>query len=115
MYLINTFLGFAIAQLADILTRNKGSETSPVKFDFVFFLKDTWIKILFSLMLSIFLSVAIHFNWEDVTEIFGQQLKLNKLVFLAIGAVPELILQYAKKKLGFLQPKEVEGFNRKEK
>ena len=37
-YLINIILGFAIAQLIEILTRNKESETSPTKFNIKFLL-----------------------------------------------------------------------------
>lgn len=113
MYLINTFLGFLIAQIYDILKRKKQGENSPKPFDVVFFVKDTWQKIALSLLLSVGISVAIHLNWGEVLDLFGTDWKLNNLVYLAVGAVPELVLQYVKKKYGFLQPENVEGFKRK--
>lgn len=113
MYLLNTFLGFLIAQIADILTRDKRTIESPVRFNFVFFIKDTWLKILLSLILSVLLSVALHFNWDDLNQLIGKSWMLNKAVFLIIGAFPEIVLQYVKRKYGFLQPKEVEGYERK--
>ena len=114
MYLINTFIGFLIAQIGDILSREKESHTSPQKFDFVFFLKDTWLKILLSLILSVLLSLAIHFNWADFNQLVGKSWVLNNLIFLIVGATPELVMQWLKKKYSILQPKEVEGYERKQ-
>lgn len=102
-YLINTFLGFFIAQLYDILKRNKASERTPKKFDIKFFFRDTWQKIVFSLMLSISISFAIKTNIEELSAIFGF-LSNSKLIYFGVGFAPELILQFFKKKYNFLQP-----------
>lgn len=115
MYLINTFLGFLIAQLYDILRRNKASETSPVPFDLVFFFKDTWQKIAISVLLSFSISVAIHLNYPYVETLIGKEVSpdILPLIYIPVGAVPELVLQYFKKKAGFLQPQNVSGYARK--
>ena len=113
MYLINTFLGFLIAQIYDIMKRDKWSKDSPKNFDLWFFIKDNWQKTTCSLALSVVISLAIHLNWGEVLDLFGTDWKLNNLVYLAVGAAPELVLQWAKKKYGFLQPNEVSGYERK--
>ena len=113
-FLINTCLGFLVGQIADILKRSKNSMSSPTKFKPMFFIKDTWQKILLSLILSFALSFVVHLNLEDFTSLVGTDWeKVNGLVYVIIGLVPELFLQYFKKKYGFLQPKNVEDFKRK--
>lgn len=104
MYILNTILGFLIAQISGVLTRSKAND-SPKKFDFIHFIKDTWLKILASLVLSLLISLALKYNWEDFIAIFGKDWELNKVVYLVIGAVPELVLQKLRKKYGFLKPK----------
>ncbi|AEV34166.1 hypothetical protein Oweho_3215 [Owenweeksia hongkongensis DSM 17368] len=113
MYLVNTLLGFLIAQIYDILKRNKDSEASPEKFNLVFFLQDTWKKILMSLALSIAISIAIHLNWDNAVSLFSGEVTLNDLIYLVVGAVPELVLQWAKRKGGFLQSSTVQDYDRK--
>lgn len=105
MYLINTLLGFFIAQIATILTRNKASNRTPQKLDLVFFIKDTWRKLVLSLLLSVLLSVTLHFNWSGVLELFSKQWQINELIYLAIGAAPEGVLFLLWKKFDFLKPK----------
>lgn len=108
LFLINTLLGFVIAQIADVLTRNKSSEHSPQKFNIEFFLKDNWGKILTSLILSFSISSLLYLNVEELGKLFGKDLPyLNNLIYAAIGAAPEFVLQILKKRLGFLQPTEV--------
>lgn len=114
IYLINTFLGFLIAQLYDVLKRSKTSDASPQKFDLVFFLKDTWQKILVSLLLSFTLSIFLHLNIVNLSELIGKDWTgANDLLYGVIGFAPEIALQWLKKKYGFLQPTEVDEFQRK--
>lgn len=114
-FLINTLLGFLIAQISDILRRDKESTASPLKFNIWFFLKDTWQKILLSLMLSCAISALVWMNAGDFTKVLGEQWALaGNLVYAFIGFMPEIALQVLKKKYGFTQPKVVEGYSRKE-
>lgn len=114
IFLINTGLGFLLAQLIDVLNRDKASKTSPEKFDLCFFWKDTRLKIIVSLLLSFSLSLAVWLNIESVAKLIGKDWTIiNDLVYLAIGFAPELLLQWIKKKYGFLQPKNVDDFKRK--
>lgn len=114
-YLINILLGFAIAQLIDIMKRNRESDSSPIKFNIVFFLKDNWQKILVSLLLSCGIGTFINLNEIDPTpflEKFNISLTLE-MVYFIIGFCPELILQQLKKIYGIFQPKsEIEGYKR---
>lgn len=112
-FLLNTLLGFVITQVSDILTRTKSSEDSPIRFDFIFFLKDTYLKIILSLVLSISLSVALYNNVTDAPDFITNELgRLSGWVYIIIGFAPERILQFVKKKYGVLQPKCVEGYDR---
>ena len=114
-FLLNTILGFLIAQLSDIMLRDKASEASPKKFNIRFFLKDTWRKITLSLLLALLLSVVTHLNSGDISSLLGQDWQnINGWVYVLIGFAPEMVLQKLKKKYGFLQPSKVDNFNRKD-
>ena len=103
MYLINTLLGFLIAQILAILNRNKSSEKNPDEFSIGFFLKDTWQKMFVSLLLSFLLSITVYLNAWDFGNLFGQELEaLNNLVYLVLGFAPEKILQIVRKKYNVL-------------
>ena len=105
LFLINTFLGFLIAQIYDILFREK-SESNPEKFDLVFFLKDTYQKIVLSLFLSLSISILIYLNDWDIISIFGEKIDfLKNMEYALIGFAPELVLQWVRKKYGVLQSK----------
>lgn len=108
-YLLNILIGFLTAQLIDIFRRNKDSENSPEKFNFIFFLKDNWQKILVSLLLSVSVGSFIELNQIDVKpflDFFGLNLTIEMFYF-ALGFSPEILLQILKNWTGFLQPKEV--------
>lgn len=97
-YIINTLLGFLIFQIYGLLTREKNG-----KFNLIFFLKDTWVKIVLSLSLSITLAVATHYNYIEVFKLFGSDMQqVNGLIYLIIGAVPEVVLQIVRKRFGVL-------------
>lgn len=106
LFLINTFLGFLIAQLYDIFTRNKNSESTPERFDLIFFLKDTYQKIILSLFLSLSLSTLIWLNVGDFAKLMGQDWEgINNIVYAVIGFAPEIVLQVLRKRFGVLQSK----------
>lgn len=97
-YIVNTLLGFLIFQIYGLLTREKNG-----KFDIIFFLKDTWQKIVLSLLLSLGLALATHYNYIDVFKLFGSDAQqVNGLIYLIIGAVPEVVLQIIRKRFGVL-------------
>lgn len=97
-FLVNTLLGFLIFQIYGLLTRGKNG-----KFDIIFFLKDTWQKIVLSLLLSLGLALATHYNYIDVFKLFGSDAQqVNGLIYLIIGAVPEVVLQIIRKRFGVL-------------
>lgn len=109
-YLLNILIGFFVAQLIDIFRRNRNSENSPQKFNFLFFLKDNWQKILVSVLLSVSVGTFIELNGIDVKP-FLDGLGINitdEMFYFILGFSPEIILQILKNTIGFLQPKEVE-------
>lgn len=114
MFLINTLLGFLVMQIYDVLSRQKPSPDSPVKFSLKFFFKDTWQKIVLSLVLSMTLSLVVFLNVGEIEETFGADIPVNNLIYLIIGAVPEWLLQKLKKRFGVMQPTQVEGYQRKQ-
>jgi len=106
-FLINTFLGFLIMQISEVLRRDRSSNSSPVKFDILFFLKDNLVKIVLSLALSVAISLVIWMNFGDATTLFKEHELYGNLLYVAVGAVPEYILQKVKKKFGITQPEQV--------
>lgn len=116
MYFLNVLLGFLVFQIQDVSKRNKHSDRTPNKFCLLFFIKDTWQKIVVSLAFSLCLALIVHANLiqgETVVTIEIGAFSFNALglIYVTIGAVPEFILQYLKKKFGFLQPKKSNNSN----
>jgi hypothetical protein len=106
MFLLNTFLGFLVVQIADILNRNKQSASSPVRFNFMFFIKDNWLKIVLSLALSFSISLSVYINAEEIiSELWNGT--GDFFIYWIIGAFPEFVLQLLKKRGNVLQPPEV--------
>lgn len=104
LFLLNTFLGFLAAQLYDVFTRDKNSINTPEKFDLIFFIKDTWQKIVVSLFLSVTLSLLVWLNVEDFAMLLGKDWTvLNNLVYAFIGFAPEVALQFIRKRYGLLR------------
>jgi hypothetical protein len=114
-FIINTLLGFFIALFYDVLNRSKASESSPGKFDILFFLNDNKSRLILSLALSLALMLAIYFNVEDAALLLGKEwTELNNIIYIVVGATPDLVVSFAKRKAGFLQPENTKGFKRKE-
>ena len=99
MYLLNTFLGFFIAQAFDVLKRDKNSKNTPEKFNLIFLLRDTWQKILLSLFLSFGISTVLFINTAEIDSIVS----VNGLIYVGVGFAPELILIYARNRFGILK------------
>jgi len=98
MYLLNTFLGFAIAQVLAVLNRSNDKK-NPKEFDLIFFVKDTWQKMAVSLLLSFLLSVTLYLNVGDFAKLVGQDWDIiNSLAYLIIGFAPEKALQWIRRK-----------------
>ena len=112
-FIYNTLLGFLIALIWDILNRSKESENTPKKFDIVFFWNDNKVRLILTFCLSLFVMLAVFFNVKDAAYLFGKEwTELNNLIYIIIGAAPDLIISFAKRKVGFLQPQEVNGYVR---
>lgn len=113
IFVINTILGFFIALIWDILNRNKTSPNSPYNFSPNFFLKDNKTRLILTFILSLLTMLAVYFNVDDAAQLIGKEwTSLNGLIYLVIGAAPDLIISFAKRKVGFLQPKISNGYNR---
>lgn len=114
IFLLNTILGYLIALFYDVKKRNKDSRNSPGSFDLAFFWHDNKLRLLSSFGLSIFVMLALYFNVGDISGLFGKEwTELNNLVYLAVGAAPDLVIAFAKRKAGFLQPEATKGYQRK--
>lgn len=114
IFIINTVAAFLIALLWDILQRDKASRHSPKRFDLGFFLSDNKIRLILSFCLSLLIMLIIWANVIDANLLFGSEYPLaNKLIYVVVGAAPDLVISYAKRKVGFLQPDEAKGFKRK--
>lgn len=104
-------------QVADVLRRDRESKSSPQGFHVMFFIKDNWMKVVLSLILSVCISVVVRLNLADVHSAFSGDSLYGDLIYVLIGAVPEWVLQRVKKKFGITQPGQVnvkgETFKRK--
>jgi len=114
VFILNTVAAFFIALIWDILQRDKASRNSPKRFDISFFLHDNWLRLILSFSLSILIMLVIFANVQDANIIFGSDFPVaNKLIYLVVGAAPDLVISYAKRKVGFLKPEEAKGYIRK--
>ena len=114
IFIVNTLIGFLGALLWDILQRKKASESSPKSFSIKFFVKDNTNRLIVTLLLSIVVMLGIYLNIADAGKLFGKELtELNSLIYLVVGAAPDLIISFAKRKTGFLQVEKTDGFTRK--
>jgi uncharacterized membrane protein YuzA (DUF378 family) len=110
IFVLCTLLGFAASILIDINQRNKASKASPVRMDWWFFIKDNIPR----LLLSITIMFIVFLNVNAISQLFGKDWEtLDNLIYVVIGFAPDLIISFAKRKAGFLQPKEVNGYERK--
>lgn len=113
-FLIVMVVFYIIALIYDLLLRDRTSNKSPKGFNLVFYLKDNKQRLILSFVLSLFISIGVHMIREDIGDLAGKEIKnLNMVLYAIIGAAPDLLISYAKRKVSFLQPEEVDGFKRK--
>lgn len=109
-----TVIAFFLALLWDIKKRDKDSQFSPKRFDPIFYIKDNWARLLMSLIFSTLLAVLFWLVSPDVFDIDQELSKWGILVYILIGAAPDLVIAYAKRKTKFLRPNEVDGYIRRD-
>lgn len=116
-WILITVLAFVVALLWDLKTRDKNSLKSPKKFSPLFYLKDNWQRLVTSLLFSVLVAVLFYLVSPDVFKVDDVLMKWETLVYIVIGAAPDLVVGYAKRKTSFLKPDQVqtkgEVFNRK--
>jgi archaellum biogenesis protein FlaJ (TadC family) len=99
------------------MTRDKASAKSPKKFNPLFYAKDNWQRIIMSLLLSVLLAVLFYLVSPEVFKIDAELDRWGVLAYVAIGAAPDLVIGYAKRKTSFLKPDKIvikeETFTRK--
>lgn len=114
IFIVNTFLGFIIALALDIMQRERDSKSSPTKFSLSFFWADNKLRLIFTFMLAISLMLAIYFNAKETGLLFGKEwTDINNLIYIMVGSVPDLVVSFAKRRAGFLQPSETKDYQRK--
>lgn len=114
IFIWNTIIGYFISLIVDVLQRDKASQSSPVKFNMWFFLKDNRDRLILSFLLSTLITIAIVLNTNDAANLLGKdEIALNNLIYIAVGAVPDLIIGLVKNKTKWLRPDEVDGYTRK--
>src|SRR5690606_20194523 len=103
-YLTITVLCYILALLWDLLKRKRDSEKRQTKFDIVFYLKDNLARLILSYLLSFLLAVVANLLTDDIAKIADQEWSsLNMIIYALIGAAPDLVISYAKRKVDFLQ------------
>jgi hypothetical protein len=98
--------GWIIGLLSFVATRTPNSPKSPKKFSFKFWFFDNWLKA----MASLILSLVLNFTLSAAVPSMG--LDYVEWMALAIGLAPDAALSILKRRIDFLQPNIVEGFNR---
>lgn len=93
-----TLLGFALSFFIDIANRNKRSRRTPSGFSIVFFIKDNYLRYIFSGGVSLILVLIYHRTSFD----FESQ-QYEDLFTIAVGFCPDLVISYLKRKIGFLK------------
>lgn len=103
MEVLLIIVGWFIVQVYGI---QKGIAKSKDDFNILFFLKDTWLKILTALVLSFGIGAGFYltivpgvflYQWGDIS------FNVINLIYLAIGSIPEFILQKIRKRFRILK------------
>lgn len=113
---INVIIGIILGNLAHVAVKDPTSAASPTKFNFLFFVKDNWIKILHSLAIACGLNLALQLNVHEIEAALG--FKWYNIYAIGLGLFPDATLSFLKNKFGWMQPKIVKlkdkVFNRKD-
>jgi len=101
-------LAWLVAQVFHVLKRDKKSETSPETFELWFYFKDSWVKIVLGLVLSLALARLLQYFESIIQEWMLNQLGFSLpmlVVYFIIGYAPEKGFAYLKDHYAsFLQP-----------
>jgi len=104
-------LAWLIAQVFHILNRKKASPSSPEKFNLWFYFKDSWVKIVLGLVLSLALARLLHYFEPLIQDWLLGQIGFGlpmAVVYFIIGYAPEKLFAHLKDNYSsFLQPKTV--------
>ena len=107
-WILITLIAYILSVIYDLLKRDKNSLGSPTKFSPIFYLKDNYQRIILSLMFSMLLAVLF---WMLKPQLFNMDSELATwgiIVYAIIGAAPDMVIAYAKRKTSFLRPDTVE-------
>jgi hypothetical protein len=102
--ILNILLGFALSNLILVQLRNKESSRTPYHFSLLFYLRDTWAKMLVSLLISFSIAYLIILN--NVAE-------LNWVIWVTIGGSSDAAIEVFRKLTGITMPKEIEHKGRR--
>jgi len=103
-----TLIAYILSVIYDLLKRDKNSLGSPTKFSPIFYLKDNYQRIILSLLFSMLLAVLF---WMLEPQLFAMDSELSAwgvIMYAIIGAAPDIVIAYAKRKTSFLRPDKVE-------
>ena len=103
-----TLIAYILSVIYDLLKRDKNSLGSPTKFSPIFYLKDNYQRIILSLLFSMLLAVLF---WMLKPQLFAMDSELSAwgvIMYTIIGAAPDMVIAYAKRKTSFLRPDKVE-------
>ena len=107
-WILITLLSFAISLVYDISRRNKDSSSSPIKFDMVFYIKDNWVRIIVSVLLSSLIAILVRIIEPEIFDVDENMSRIGILIYVIIGSAPDLLIAYAKRNTDFLRPETVE-------
>lgn len=113
-WIMVTVIAYLLALIYDLLKRDKESASSPKRFDIGFYVKDNALRLLMSLFFSCLLALLFWMLFPDFAKVSEDLTTYGSLVYVVIGAAPDLVIAYAKRKSNFLRLAEVDGYKRKE-
>lgn len=103
MEILLIIIGWFIVQAYGV---QKGIAKSKDNFNIVFFFRDTWLKVVVALALSLGLAAGFYFTIETTDAVYEWgfiTFNFNRLIYVVIGAVPEFVLQKLRNKFGILK------------
>lgn len=114
-HLLIVVLAYLAALQIDVLKRDRESGNSPERFKLMFFLKDNVLRLMmsFTLSLTIALMYRVVFPTIAVLDITQEGSEWGLGVYIVIGACPDLVISYFKRKTNFLRPDSTDGYERK--
>lgn len=121
--LIMTGSGQILTWAYDILQRDAGSRTSPVKFSLKFYLKDNYIQLPVSIVIALIIALVVNISGLDyfisTSASENATVVIMSVLYLSIGVSPTAFFTWIKRtsKSSFLRPDMVKSkgrvYNRK--